>query len=751
VPGLQSIDIAVFRFINETMQSPLLDKLMPIFAGGPWFLPLLFIGGTAMIWRGGSRGRMFVLLLALVLVMGDGWITKRLKHAIGRPRPCLTLTNVNLPMVLENPREDDENQFHRGCSSSGSMPSGHTTNWFSAAMVAWIFYRRTWRFMLPLACLVGLSRIYTGVHYPSDVLAGAIVGAGYACAIVIGANALWQAIARRWFPLWAEVLPSLLPIPPHSTVPLPRATQHVPSVDAHWLRLGYIVIAAVLVGRLIYIQWGKIELSEDEAYQWLWSRHLALSYYSKPPLIAYVQWLGTRLFGDTEFGIRFFSPLCAAIGSFVALRFFAKHGKARAGFWLVAIVNVTPLLAIGSTLMTVDPLLVLFWTLAMFAGWRAAQPDGQTKHWAMVGLWMGLAFLSKYTALLQWLCWAVFFVLWKPARVHLRRPGLYVALLVNVVCALPVIIWNAPHHWITTTHVASNANLDEGWQFDWRQPLEFLGGTAGLLHPMFFVATVWAAVAIWKSEKASKTEVSSPAEPAHVQDDAGLLRYFFAMGAPLFLVYALYTLHSRVQLNWIAASIIPLFCVMVLYWDRRYQQGTRHMRALLTMAMLLGAFAVTLIHETDLVKKISSVYLPAKMDPLRRVRGWTQMANITTRERRKLLDEGKPVFVIGGHYGTAGLLSFYMPEARAVVNSTPLVYYRDTGKPNTQFYFWPSYIGVRQGENALFVQERDKPAPVPPAVAKQFASVTEVGRFSILHRHRVLHCIQVFACRDLQH
>jgi 4-amino-4-deoxy-L-arabinose transferase-like glycosyltransferase len=68
--------------------------------------------------------------------------------------------------------------------------------------------------------------------------------------------------------------------------------------EQSYLRLGYLVIGAVLLGRLLYLASGKIELSEDEAYQWLWSKHLALSYYSKPPMIAYVQFLAPR-FGET--------------------------------------------------------------------------------------------------------------------------------------------------------------------------------------------------------------------------------------------------------------------------------------------------------------------------------------------------------------------------------------------------------------------------------------------------------------------
>ena len=90
------------------------------------------------------------------------------------------------------------------------MPSSHAANWFAATMILFIYYRRSVWFMLPGAILVGFSRIYNGVHYPSDVLAGAILGAGYAAASVWSLNALWQWAGRKWFPLWWEKFPSLL-------------------------------------------------------------------------------------------------------------------------------------------------------------------------------------------------------------------------------------------------------------------------------------------------------------------------------------------------------------------------------------------------------------------------------------------------------------------------------------------------------------------------------------------------------------
>ena len=196
-------------------------------------------------------------------------------------------------------------------------------------------------------------------------------------------------------------------------------------VSAHpsrfpWLPAGYVLIVALLLFRLAYIASGAIELSKDEAYQWLWSKHLALSYYSKPPLIAYTQWLGTHLWGDTEFGVRFFSPVIGAILSLLVLRFMARQANPLTAFILVSAIYTAPLLAVGSTLMTVDPLSVLFWTLAMLAGWRAVQAEPCAGKWAPVGLWVGLGFLSKYTALAQVACFVVFFGLYAPARKHLR-------------------------------------------------------------------------------------------------------------------------------------------------------------------------------------------------------------------------------------------------------------------------------------------------------------------------------------------
>jgi hypothetical protein len=258
-------------------------------------------------------------MLVLAVFVGDGLICGTLKRAIGRPRPFLDLSDAIVRL---------------GRGGSGSMPSSHAANWFAATAVTLIYYRRSVFFMLPLALLVSFSRVYCGVHYPTDVTVGALLGAAYGAAGVWGVNALWQSLGRRWFRFGGRNSSLLPPFSPARS----RESQKVGAVttDQHWLRLGYVVIAVVLFARLAYIAGGTIELSEDEAYQWLWSKPLALSYFSKPPLIAYTQFLGTHLWGDTAFGVRFFSPVIASLLSLLLLRFFAREIRANQ-LWLVPI------------------------------------------------------------------------------------------------------------------------------------------------------------------------------------------------------------------------------------------------------------------------------------------------------------------------------------------------------------------------------------------------------------------------------
>ena len=397
---------------------------------------------------------------------------------------------------------------------------------------------------------------------------------------------------------------------------------------------------------------------------------------------------------------------------------------------------------------------------AVVAGWRAAQPAGKTRDWLIVGLALGLGFLCKYTAMLQIVCWAMFFALYPPARLHLKKAGPWLALLVFGICTLPVLIWNSQHGWITVSHVAGDAgllskihlSLGEQLLNSLNYFLEFTGAELGLLNPIFFIAALWAMFVAWK-RRAEKP----------------LWLFLCCMSAPVFLGHWLYSFHSRVQPNWIAAAVPPMLCLMVAVWS----ESKRRLKPWLVTGMMFGVAASVFMHDSGLLKYLVAK-LPGDKDPAHRLAGWRETAQRVEAERLRF---DTNAFIIADHYGTTGLYSFYSPPARAAAKSaTPLVYCVDSDRPINQFPFWDEYDyrQHRRGENAIFVLRLDPyplaagwigkwwhhqkvsvvaPAPrlVPDRIAAEFETVTNLGVREIsVSDGRIFQRVQIFGCYHLK-
>jgi undecaprenyl-diphosphatase len=217
---LQTLDANLFLFFNRSLVNPFFDWLMPILSGGgalkKEFVALAIVGGIALLCCGNRRMRLCMLLMALVMATNDGLICNPLKHAVHRARPFVTLSQARVFGKIGDgyvPPEINENGMDMAANkgSHNSMPSSHAANWFAATTVLFLFYRKSLRVMLPLALAVSFSRLYNGVHYPSDVLAGALIGAGYAVAVAILLETAWQCLGKKYFPRAYAQVPSLVP------------------------------------------------------------------------------------------------------------------------------------------------------------------------------------------------------------------------------------------------------------------------------------------------------------------------------------------------------------------------------------------------------------------------------------------------------------------------------------------------------------------------------------------------------------
>ncbi len=176
VEFLYSIDKAVFFFINRTISNPVLDWLMPFLTDLNKHKLTIVIVVILWLWlmiRGGKTGRTAGILLVLSIIVSDQFSSSVLKNLIGRLRPCHVLQGVRLLV---------------DCGSGFSFPSSHAVNNFAGATILSHYYGKYAWGWFSLASLIALSRPYIGVHYPSDIAGGAVIG--WACAY--GLIALWE-------------------------------------------------------------------------------------------------------------------------------------------------------------------------------------------------------------------------------------------------------------------------------------------------------------------------------------------------------------------------------------------------------------------------------------------------------------------------------------------------------------------------------------------------------------------------------
>ncbi len=161
---LIQVDKSVFLFINNTLSNSFFDKIFPIITEPRNWLIIALIAMVFFVIKEKKKALGIIALVLIAVALSDLIAYRIFKPLFGRLRPCHPEFYIG------------GGRFLIGMKTSFSFPSNHAMNMFTAATVLSCFYNKYAGYYFGFALLIGFSRIYVGVHYPLDILGGALFG-----------------------------------------------------------------------------------------------------------------------------------------------------------------------------------------------------------------------------------------------------------------------------------------------------------------------------------------------------------------------------------------------------------------------------------------------------------------------------------------------------------------------------------------------------------------------------------------------
>jgi 4-amino-4-deoxy-L-arabinose transferase-like glycosyltransferase len=427
--------------------------------------------------------------------------------------------------------------------------------------------------------------------------------------------------------------------------------------EARLVRNTALTVLALVALRLVAAAWTP--LTFDEAYYWMWSKHLAFGYYDHPPGVAVVIRLGTEIAGDTEFGVRLVSILLALPMSFAVYRTASiLFGGQRVAATATILLNVTLMAAVGTLIVTPDAPLLVASSFVLFYLAKVLE-TGRGAWWLAVGAAVGAALLSKYTALF----FGPAILIWLAGVPRLRRwllsPWPYLGGLVALLIFSPVILWNADHHWVSFIKQIGRARIEDfkpafiaeliPTQVAFATPLVFILGAMGLSALLTRRAGAMAArvlinVTFWT-----------------------IVAYFIW-----------HSLHARVEANWFA-PVYPAFAIAaavaahLAQWPARAQRLVDFcLRWVSPVGILMFAFLI--------VQANTGVLTGYRRDATVRSVGvgWRELAAGIEAVRVRT----GASCVLAPDYGTTSWLAFYLPKGTCVAQPTQRIRWINLPEPD---------------------------------------------------------------------
>jgi len=325
-----------------------------------------------------------------------------------------------------------------------------------------------------------------------------------------------------------------------------------PNDGGRRLTIAFVVYLVLL--RLFY--GGPFEILFEEGYYWNYAQHLDISYLDHPPMVAWLIWASTTLFGHSEFSVRIGALVCWAVTGYYTYRLTdALHG-ARIALRALLLVALLPIFFGFGLVITPDSPLLACWAGALYYLYRSLIGEKRAA-WIGVGIFLGLGMLSKYVTALLGGATLLFLMVDSRSRKWLSRPEPYLAFFIVLVFFLPVIVWNAQHDW-GSFYFQGPGRLMGKYNFDLP---DLIGSILILLTPTGFASAI-------------ATVTSRRTVDFDLQTGSGSRTYRLLLTLTIFplAVFVAFSLFRNIKLSWTGPlwlGILPYMAVFVVSNHRR--------------------------------------------------------------------------------------------------------------------------------------------------------------------------------------
>jgi hypothetical protein len=455
-----------------------------------------------------------------------------------------------------------------------------------------------------------------------------------------------------------------------------------------------VTVLALVALRLVGATWTP--LTFDEAYYWMWSKHLAFGYYDHPPGVALVIRLGTLIAGDTELGVRLVSILLALPMSFaVYCTAVILFGGQRVAATATILLNVTLMAAVGTLIVTPDSPLLVASSFVVLCLAKVLE-TGRGVWWLAVGTAVGAALLSKYTAMFFGPAILIWLVSVPKLRRWLISPWLYLGGMVSLLIFSPVILWNADHQWVSFIKQLGRSRIE-----DFRPAFigELIPTQIAFATPLVFILGAMGLYALARRDGGASAA-------------RGLLNAIFWT---IVVYFTWHSLHARVEANWFA-PVYPVFAIAAAV-AANLTRWNRHQQRVVNFCLRWAAPTGILMFALLIVQANTGVLSGYRRDATVRSVGvgWGELAAGIEAVRART----GATCVLAPDYGTTGWLAFYLPKGTCVVQPTQRIRWVNMPKPDA----------TQLSGKLLYVDElRPGGQPyLPPHLKDAFARIERVA------------------------